>query len=98
MADCWPPASESLNEDGEEENECGDTLPSGDEGSGSSSSVVASSSTTMAGTASSSQKMGLVERNLEAAKKLQFMRKNKEKHSQKLREKLPPLDEMKVKR
>jgi len=95
MADCWPLAP--VNEAGEQRREFSGALPTSDEAVKrcSSPSLAHVSSTT---TSSRSRKLGLVEKNLEATAKLRYMREHKKKHAQKLREKLPPLDEMKVKR
>lgn len=97
MADCLPFSLPPVSGAGEERKECGGLLPSGDEAVRRSSSPSLESVTSTA-TSSRSRKLGLVEKNLEATAKLRYMREHKGKHRQKLRDKLPPLDEMKVKR
>jgi len=98
MSDCGPLALQPDGEAGQQGNECGGAPLRTDNENirRSSSPSLGSVSTTT--TSSRSRKLGLVEKNLEAAAKLRHMREHKEKHAQKLREKLPPLDEMKVKR
>jgi len=94
MADC---VSLTLNliPDGQEnvQNGCGEILPSGDDARSSSSPSLKSASST-----GSSRIVGIVEQNLEATAKLRQMREHKQKHRKKLLEKLPRLDELKVKR
>jgi len=80
-----------LAEDGEQQNQCDQILATDDETRSSSSPASVSSAT-------SSRTIGLVEKNLAAAARLRQMREHKEKHRKNLREKLPPLDELKVKR
>jgi len=94
MENCLPYALPPLAEDGEQlQNQCDQMLATDDEiRSSSRPSVVSVSSAT------SSRTIGLVEKNLEAAAKLRQTREHKEKHRKELREKLPPLNELKVKR
>jgi len=93
MEKCSPYALPPLTEDVEQQIQCDRMLPSDDETKSSSMPSVRSVSTT-----STNRFAGLVEKDMEAANKLRQMREHKEKHRKKLREKLPPLDELKVKR
>jgi len=93
MEHCSPYALPPVTEDVEQQTECGRMLASDDESrSSSGTSVVSVSSTT------SKRIVGLVAKDMEAAAKLRQMREHKEKHRIQLREKLPPLDELRVKR
>jgi len=92
MEHCSPYTLPPVAEDGEQHH-CDQILPTGDETRSSSRHSLISVSST-----SSFRVAGLIEKNLEAAAKLRQMREHKEKHRRKLREKLPPLDELKVKR
>jgi len=93
MEHCSPYALPPVTENVEQQTECGQMLRSDDESrssSGTSDTSVSSTTTTRI--------VGLVAKDLEAAAKLRQMREHKEKHRIQLREKLPPLDELRVKR
>jgi len=95
MEHCSPYALPPLTEDVEQQIECDHFVPLDiDETKSSSSrhSVVSVSST------GSNRIAGLVHKDMEAAAKLRQIREHKEKHRKGLREKLPPLDELRVKR
>jgi len=95
MANCAPYELPPVAEDEEQQqDQCGDQELQTDYDTKSSSrpSLASLSST------SSFRSAGLVQKNLEAAAKLRQMSEHKEQHRKSLREKLPPLDELKVKR
>ena len=93
MANCAPYELPPVAEDEEQQDQCDQILPTDyDTRSSSRPSLVSLSSN------GSSRTSGLVQKNLEAAAKLRQMREHKEQHRNNLREKLPPLDELKVKR
>jgi len=95
MANCAPYELPPVAEDGEQqEDQCGDqVLPTDLDSKSSSGPSLASLSST-----SSFRIAGLVQKNLEAAAKLRQMSEHKEQHRKSLREKLPPLNELNVKR
>jgi len=97
MADCSPFALPPLTEDAEQQTMCNqiNMLSAGDDARSSSKPSLASRSSS-----GLSQAGAFMQKSLEAAAaaKLRQMRENKEKHRKKLRESLPPLDELKVKR
>ena len=93
MEDCRPYGLPPVDdESGTKDHQC-DQLLTGDETKSS-----ARPSLVSVPSISSSRSVGIVEKNLEAAAKLRQIREHKEKHRKKLRENLPPLDELEVKR